>query len=133
MRKIRLGSNDDDLAITEIAEMEKLLAGEAVFEQQEEQEEYTDLNIITFTFEDGMVPRKDERVATPRQFETAFLGNERLFTSKNQDGYHVYVATSRDDLHELGYIIMNTAEFIQENPDGLYDIWCELLDEVKTT
>lgn len=133
MRKIKLGSNDDNQALTEIAEMQKLLDAELVFEQQEEQEEYSDLTIISFTFEDGLVPRKDGKTASTVQFETAFLGNERIFTTMNQNGYNVFIATERDDLHPLGYIIMNTSEFIEENPDGLYDIWIELLEEVKTT
>lgn len=134
MRKIKLNYDKEaDQALAEITDMEKLLEGESIFEQQEEQEEYTDATIISFTFEDGMVPRKDGKLASPKQFETAFIGNEKLFTTKNSNGYNVFIATQRDDLHPLGYIIMNTFEFIQENPDGLYDTWVELLNEVKSS
>lgn len=132
MRKLQLNyEKEGPLAEAEIVDMEKLLEGESIYEQQEDEEDYSDLFIVCFTFEDGMVPKSNKTVGTSKQFETAFLGSERLFTTKNQDGYNVYVATKREDLYPLGYIIMNTAEFIRENPEGLYDIWVSLLKEVK--
>ncbi len=130
MRKIDFGYNTPE-SEAEIVDMEKLQEAESIFEQQEEQDEYNELNIICFTFEDGLVPRKDGKLASPVQFEKAFKGNDKVFTTKNTNGFNVFIGTSRDDLYGLGYIIMNTAEFIQENPDGLYDIWVSLLEEVK--
>jgi hypothetical protein len=133
MRKIKLEYDKEQvLAETEIADMEKILEGESIYIQEEEAQEYSERVIVSFTFEDGMVPRKDGIVASSAQFIMAMGENERVFTTKNQNGFNVFLATSRDDLHPLGYIVMNTTEFIQENPDGLYDIWCELLDEVKS-
>lgn len=133
MRKIQLNyEKESQLAEAEIVDMEKLLEGESIFEAQEDAEDYTDLAIICFTFEDGMVPKSNRTVGTSKQFETAFLGSERLFTTKNINGYNVFISTERDDLYPLGYIIMNTAEFIRENPDGLYDVWVSLLNEVKS-
>lgn len=131
MRKIDFGYNTPE-SEAEVVDMEKLVESESIYEQMEDEEEYTDLNIICFTFEDGMVARKDGKLASPKQFEAVFSNNERIFTTSNLNGYNVFIATSRDDLHKLGYIIMNTAEFIQENPDGLYDIWVELLAELKS-
>lgn len=130
MRKIQLGYVSEE-SEKEIADMEKLLEGESIHEQTEEQEEYNETNIVSFTFEDGMVPRRDGKVGTAEAFDKVFVNNDKIMTTRNVHGFNVFLATSRDDLHRLGYIIMNTAEFIQENPDGLYDIWVSLLDEVK--
>jgi len=120
------------LAETEVMDMEKILEKESIFEDQEDQEEYSPLNIVSFTFEDGLLPKKNRILGSPAQFEKAFGENERVLTTKNINGYNVFIATEREDLYPLGYIIMNTKEFMEENPDGLYDIWIELLDEIKS-
>lgn len=133
MRKIKLNYDSEAiLAEAEVVDMEKLLEGESIYEQQEDQEEYSDLTIISFTFEDGLIPKKDGSVGTPKMFESVFKGNDSVFTTKNQNGYNVFIATAMEGLHPMGYIIMNSREFIEENPDGLYDIWCKLLDEIKS-
>ena len=115
----------------EITDMEKLLEGESIHEATEEQDEYTDLTIIPFTFEDGMLPRRDGKVGSLEQFEKVFSKNERVMANKNMHGLNVFIATKRTDLFSVGYVIMNTAEFIRENPDSLYDIWVELLNEIS--
>ena len=120
-----------DEGIGEVNDMEKLLEGESIHEATEEGEEYTDRIIIPFTFEDGMLPRRDGKIGSMEQFEKAFIGNDRVFCTKNIHGLNVFIATERQDLFSVGYVIMNTKEFILENPDGLYDIWVELLNEIK--
>lgn len=116
----------------EIVDMEKLLEHESVYEQMEEQEEYAPVNIICFTFEDGTIPKRDGSLGTPEMFEKIFAGNDKVFTTKNETGYHVFIATERDDLYQFGYVIMNSREFTFENPDGLYDIWKELLTDLQS-
>lgn len=135
MRTLNLNlNNEDDLSIAEVTDMQKLLEKESIFEEMDEKEaeQYNDVRIICFTFEDGLIPKRDGSVGSPSQFEKAFANNDKVLTSKNANGYNIFIATIRDDLYPLGYIIMNTPEFIRENPDGLYTIFLELLEEVKT-
>lgn len=133
MRNINLNyTNEAILAETEISDMEKFLEKESIFEQQEEQEEYSGMNIVCWTFEDGYVAGRDQELRTPEQFRKFFEGNERVLTSSNVNGFNIFVATTRSDLYALGYVIMDTKEFMEENPDGLYDTWIELLDELKS-
>ena len=131
MRKITLAYNDESiLAEAEVTDMEKLLEKEQIFESQEDNEEYAEVFIISFTFEDGLIPKRDGSVGSPVQFEKAFGKNDRVMTTKNINGFNVFIATVRDDLYPMGYIIMNSRDFIDENPDGLYDDWVGLLNEV---
>lgn len=116
----------------EIVDLEKRLEGESIYEQLEEQEEYNPVNIIVFTFEDGTIPKSDGSLGTPAMFEKVFAGNDRVFTTKNETGYHVFIATEREDLYKFGYVIMNSREFTFENPDGLFDIWVSLLKELQS-
>jgi hypothetical protein len=132
MKKINLAYDDEKiLAEAEINNMETILKNEAIFEAEEDQENYAEVFIISFTFEDGLLPKRDGTLGSPEQFEAKFGENEKVFTTKNINGYNVFIATVRDDLHPMGYIIMNTSEFIEENPDGLFDIWVELLNEIS--
>ena len=131
MRKIRLAYNDEfALAEAEVTDMEKYLEKEPIFEAQEEQDTYAEVFITSFTFEDGLLPKRDGTLGSPVQFEKAYGKNDRVMTTKNVNGYNVFIATTRTDLYPMGYIIMNTREFIEENPDGLYDDWVGLLNEV---
>lgn len=133
MRSLNLNLNTNYIteeSEREITDLEKMLEGESIYEQMEEQEEYNPVNIIVFTFEDGTIPKRDGSLGTPEMFEKVFGSNDRVFTTKNETGYHVFIATKRDDLYNFGYIIMNSREFTIENPDGLFDIWVELLNEL---
>lgn len=133
MRKISFQIKEEQYAErAEITDMEKLLESESIHEAAEEADEYTDYNIICFTFEDGMIPKKNGKIGTQEQFDAAFKGNSRVMSNKNVHGVNVFISTERDDLYNLGYIIMNTKEFIKENPDGLFDDWVGLLDEVRS-
>lgn len=133
MRKLQLFQKpkDDYQELAEVADMERLLEGESIFEAQEEQDDYTNMSIICFTFEDGMIPKRDGSIGTQEMIETSLGGNDRFMCNKNINGVNVFIATERDDLHKLGYVIMNTREFIRENPDGLFDDWVGLLNEIK--
>lgn len=135
MRSINLNPNSKyftEESEREIVNMEKLLEHETVFERMEEEEDYASVNIIVFTFEDGTIPKSDGSLGTPEMFEKIFGDNERVFTTKNETGYHVFIATERDDLYKFGYVIMNSREFTLENPDGLFDIWVELLKDLQS-
>ena len=132
MRKLNFGTNElVDEGNAEITDMEKLLEGESIHEGVEEEEDYSGLSIIPFTFEDGMLSRRDGKIGSLEQFDKVFEDNERVLTLKNIHGLNVFISTKRDDLFSVGYVIMNTAEFIRENPDNLYSIWVELLNEIS--
>jgi len=131
MKNIVLNDLKEDEAVAEINDMEKLVEAESIHEDEEEKEEYSSKFIASFTFEDGMLPKRDGTVGTREQFEAAFGKNGKVFTVMNIHGYSVLIATERDDLYNLGFIIMNTKDFIAENPDGLYDDWVGLLNEVS--
>ncbi len=132
MRKITLAYNDEAiLAEAEITDMEKLQEKESIFEAEEEKQDYEQVFIVSFTFEDGMIPKRNGTLGSPAQFEKVFSKNDQVMTTKNMNGYNVFISTTRDDLYPLGYIIMNSRDFIIENPDGLYDDWVGLLNEVS--
>ena len=131
MKKISLFEEDESQALEEIMQMDKLLEDTSQFEAMEEQEEYTSYLIVSFTFEDGTIPKRDGSLGSLEDFQKAFRKNDRVLSNKNINGVNIYIATEREDLHKMGYIVMNSREFILENPDSLYDDWVGLLNEVS--